>query len=77
MKERRKYQRFPAELNAKYIADGNNRRKGCKIIEMSSSGIRIELYLKERINIGTPLLLEIDIPGRINPVNATVMHNLL
>jgi hypothetical protein len=69
MKNQRKYHRVSADLPAKYVgADG--RKKACKVVQISSDGIR--LHLKEKIRFGQTLQLEIDVPSSKKPVKAVL-----
>ncbi len=63
MEEKRKYQRFPVELDGRCFGGSNNEYADCKIIDISKEGISIKLYLKERIKIDSSLVLEINFPN--------------
>jgi len=63
MDDRRKYKRFPIELNARYLSEENQKElRGCTVIDVSRGGMGIEVYLQEKIQIGSTLQLEIIIP---------------
>ena len=68
MKDRRKSERFPVELNAIYADEQNNRGK-CKVIEISREGTKIALHLGKKIDAGTILQIEIEVPARTSPVS--------
>ena len=72
MEQKRKFQRFPVELNAACFAAGTAEIRKCRITEVSRSGVIIEVQAKEKIKIGQSLMLEIDFPGRKNPMSAFV-----
>jgi hypothetical protein len=71
MKERRKFPRFPLALNAEYIG-GKNKRKDCRITNISREGTRLMFYSKEDIDIPSDIQLEIEVPSRDTPVPASV-----
>ena len=52
MDEKREFPRFIIELNAKIITE-DGKESLCKLIDISKEGIRIELFSKEKIEIGT------------------------
>jgi len=72
MEEKRRFKRFPLELQAIWT-DGSSRATGyCKVTEISRRGIAIQLVAKDRVRPGHDLALEIDIPVKIKPVTATM-----
>lgn len=73
MEERRKFQRFPTKLDARYVINGQDEWKDCKVIEISREGTRIELRIMEKINLGSRIRLEIDVPTRTDIVTSTVV----
>jgi hypothetical protein len=71
MKERRKFQRFPLALKGEYSI-GKNKRKDCKITNISREGTRILFYSREKIDVPSDIQIEIDMPLRATPVPASV-----
>jgi hypothetical protein len=71
LEDKRKFKRFSIDLNAKYLLGGKRREwKGCSLINISREGIGIEVYLRERIRIGTTLEIEIIVPAKEKPIKA-------
>lgn len=72
MDEKRKFKRFPLELQATWV-DSSSRATGhCKVTGISRTGIAVQLLTKDRVSPGQALALEIDIPIKIEPVTATM-----
>ena len=72
MDERRNFPRFAIELDAKFItADG--KESPCKLTDISRKGTCIEIFSKEKIEIGTGIKLEITAAKKENPMNASVI----
>ena len=70
--DKRKFKRFPINLDAKYLLEEDQRKwEGCTVINISREGMGIEVYLHERINIGSILQLKIIIPTNEEPIKAT------
>ena len=71
MKDKRKYKRFSIDLSARYLLGDNPKGwKGCSVINISPEGIGIEVYLRERIHIGSTLQIEIIVPTEEKPIKA-------
>jgi hypothetical protein len=71
VEEKRKFKRFPIELNAKYLLGENHKKwKSCMVINISREGMGIEVYLQERIPIDSILQVEILVPEKEKPVMA-------
>ncbi len=68
MDERRKYIRFPVNLNARYRETNAGSWKECSVIDISREGMGISIYSREAINKGAGLRMEITIPVRSDPV---------
>jgi len=75
MKDRRKYKRFPMQLSAQYLEENGKEWKECSVINISREGIGIEVYVRERIQIGSILQLELDVPIKKEPIK--VMGTLM
>ncbi|KPJ56038.1 MAG: hypothetical protein AMJ42_05830 [Deltaproteobacteria bacterium DG_8] len=70
--DKRKFKRFPINLNAKYLLEENLKEwKGCTVFNISREGMGIEVYLRERIHGGSILQLKIIIPTKEKPIKAT------
>ena len=67
--DKRKSRRFAIDLSAKYLLGENPKEwKGCAIINISREGLGIEVYLKEKIPVGTTLKMEITVSAKEKPV---------
>ena len=72
MDEKREFPRFIIELNAKIITE-DGKESLCKLIDISKEGIRIELFSKEKIEIGTGVKIEITAPEKESLINSSVI----
>lgn len=72
MDERRKFPRFTIELNASFQTE-DNRTGDCKLTDISREGTRIELFSKEKLEIGTGIKLEVQIPEKESPIVSDVI----
>ena len=72
MDERREFPRFAIELDAKFITE-DGKESPCKLTDISRKGTCIEIFSKEKIDIGTGIKLEITAPEKENPINASVI----
>ena len=72
MDEKREFPRFTIELNAKIITE-DGKESLCKLIDISKEGIRIELFSKEKIEIGTGIKMEITTAEKESPINSAVI----
>jgi len=68
MDERRKYIRFPVQLDARYVEKNEENWKECSVIDISREGMGISIYSREMINRGALLWLQITLPVEKNPV---------
>ena len=69
MEDKRKFKRFSIDLNARYLLGRNQKEwRGCSVINISREGIGIEVYLRERIRIGSTLKIEIIVPTKEEPI---------
>jgi len=68
MKERRKYQRYPASLQATVRQGGDGTPCDCLISELSREGAR--LLSREKIQFGQTVDLTVTVPGATEPVAA-------
>ena len=71
MEERRKYERYPIDLTAKYVVD-LERRGGCRLVDLSEEGTRIMLDAQETFEKGTRVQLAIDFPLKVGPMPAVL-----
>ena len=69
--DRRKFKRFPTQLSARYLEEFGQEWKSCTVINISREGMGIEVYLRERIHVGSIIKLEIIIPTKDGPIRAT------
>ncbi|MEI6126137.1 MAG: PilZ domain-containing protein [Pseudomonadota bacterium] len=63
MKEKRKFQRFPVQFNAVYTFVECPHINKCTITDISREGTHITIHTQEKIDPGSRLNLEINIPG--------------
>jgi hypothetical protein len=69
--DKRKSKRFAIDLSARYLLGGSSQEwKGCSIINTSHDGLGIEVYLKEKIHLGTTLRMEITVPTKETPIKS-------
>ena len=69
MDERRKYIRFPVNLNARYAEKKGGSWKECSVIDISREGMGISIYSRESINKGASLRMEIIVPLKDGPID--------
>ena len=70
LKDRRKYPRYETQLKAKFIsAESHWGGEDSTIDDFSFKGMRAEVHTSEEINVGTKVLLEVFIPGELEPIN--------
>ena len=72
MDEKREFPRFIIELNAKIITE-DGKESLCKMTDISSKGTCIEIFAKEKIEVGTGIKLEIAAVKKESPINADVI----
>jgi hypothetical protein len=71
MKDKRKFKRFPVELDAQYLLEPNQKEwKTCKVVNVGRAGMGIEVHLQERLQTGSILKIEVLVPPRDEPVKA-------
>ncbi len=69
MKDQRNFKRFAIELDAKYLLEENQKEwKGCMVVNVSRGGMGIEIYLQEKVPIGSMLQIEITISSKDDPI---------
>ncbi|MCK5421132.1 MAG: PilZ domain-containing protein [Deltaproteobacteria bacterium] len=70
MENRRSFSRFDTQLKAKYFLKERKESWGkCKVIDVSRKGMGIIFTTREKINVGSTVLLEIDVSTASNPVH--------
>ncbi len=71
MKDKRKFKRFAIGLDAKYLLEANQKEwTGCTIVNVGRGGMGIEIYLQEKVPIGSLLQIEITISLKDDPIIA-------
>lgn len=75
MGDRRKFKRFPIQLSARYLEENEGEWQDCFVINISREGMGIEVYVRERIRMGSVLQLEIVVPIKKEPIS--VMGTLM
>ena len=69
--DKRKSKRFAIDLSARYLlGESSQEWKGCSIINTSHDGLGIEVYLKEKIHVGTTLRMEITVSTKETPIKS-------
>ena len=70
LKDRRKFSRFDTELKAQFVSKESHRGgEECTIIDFSRKGMGVKVHTSEEINVGTNILLEVFIPGELEPIH--------
>ena len=72
MNEQREFPRFAIELDAKLITE-DGKESLCKMTDISSKGTCIEIFAKEKIEVGTGIKLEIAAAEKESPIDAAVI----
>lgn len=62
MDERRKYLRFPVQLDARYREKLTEDWKECSVVDISREGMGLSIYSRDTIREGTPLCMQITSP---------------
>ena len=62
MDDRRKFLRFPLQLDARYSEQNEEHWKECSVVDISREGMGVIIYSIEAIREGTVLTIEIDGP---------------
>jgi hypothetical protein len=70
MDQKRKFQRFPVQLDARCFGAGESGHRTCKITEISRQGILLKLHLHKEIPEGQNVALEIALPPDGTIINA-------
>jgi len=69
LKDRRKFPRFDTELKAQFVSKESHRGgEECTVIDFSRKGMRAKICTTEEINTGSNILLEVFIPGELEPI---------
>lgn len=69
MKNRRSFSRFDAQLKAKYFLKEREEHWGnCTVTDVSRKGMGIVFLTREKIHVGSTILMEIAIPTASDPV---------
>ena len=71
MEDRRQFKRYPIQLSAKYLKESGDEWKDCSIIDISSEGMRINVYSHEELHLNATLQLEIIVPTKEKSIKAT------
>ncbi|MBW2555057.1 MAG: PilZ domain-containing protein [Deltaproteobacteria bacterium] len=70
MENRRSFGRFDTQLQAKYFLKERKENWGkCTVIDVSRKGMGIIFITREKINVGSTVLLEIAVSTASNPVH--------
>lgn len=72
MDDKRKFQRFPVELEATYCINGTRATKKCRITDISREGAKLEMRTREKVNAGDRLKLKILFSPDTEPVKCIV-----
>ena len=72
MVEKRRFQRFPLKLSARYGADPEPQLSSCSIIDISRTGMKLLLTTKEKIKVGSQLNVEISPPDAGSSIKCVV-----
>lgn len=71
MENRRSFSRFDTQLKAKYFL--KERKEGwrkCTVIDISRKGMGIVFVTREKINVGSTILLEVAVPEELEAIHA-------
>jgi hypothetical protein len=69
LNNRRKYPRFETQLKAQFVsAESQRGGEECTVIDFSRKGMRAKIYTTREINTGSNILLEVFIPGELEPI---------
>jgi len=68
MDERRKYIRFPVQLDARYTEKNEENWKECSVIDISREGMGISIYARDIISKDALLHIQITLPVEKEPV---------
>ena len=69
-KDRRKFRRLDTQLKAQFVSKESQRGgEECAIIDFSRKGMKAKIYTSEEIYKDSEILLEVFIPGELDPIN--------
>ena len=55
-------------MSARYLEENEKEWKECSVINISREGMGIEVYVRERIHIGSIIQMEIVVPSKGEPI---------
>ena len=71
MENRRSFSRFDTQLKAKYfLKERKESWEKCTVIDISRKGMGIVFVAREKINVGSTILLEIAVPEELEAIHA-------
>jgi len=73
MKEKRAVARIPRKLPARFFPEGLKTGKPCTLVELGERGLGVRFHVKEKIDFGRKLFVEVDVPGKDRPVRAEIV----
>lgn len=62
VRDKRRYHRFPAALDATCSVTGTSKKNSCRILDINREGIRVEVSSGKDIAVGTGLRFSIKVP---------------
>lgn len=68
VRDKRRYHRFPAALDATCSVAGTSKKNSCRILDINREGIRVEVDSGRDITVGTGLRFSIKVPTASNTV---------
>ena len=69
-RDKRRHRRFNTQLEAQFVSKESQRGgEGSTIIDFSRKGIRAKICTSVKINAGSSILLEVFIPGELEPIS--------
>ena len=71
MEDRKKSQRFPVQLSARYLVSSKKEWFNCSIINISRDGMGVEVYLQESIPPNLILQFEIEVLKKKEPIETS------
>ena len=71
MEDRRKFQRIPLQLSARYLVGNKKEWFNCSIINISRDGKGIKVYLQEKISPGLILKFKIIVSKKVEPIETS------
>ena len=68
-RDKRRHRRFNTQLKAQFVSKESQRGgEGSTIIDFSRKGMRAKICTSGEINAGSSILLEVFIPGELDPI---------